>query len=423
MKKFNKISITTILVMSFVFGFSGPTTVIAATSPSLGAANNFSLLSSTFTRNVGVTTIVGNLGYITLGGSGSHTISGTTFASTSPTYTQAGIDQGNALTDLNNQVCTFTFANGAIDLATDITHGPIGVYTPGVYCTGPSSAASIGTGGITLSGAGTYIFRIDGALTTVDNSNVTLANNASSCDVFWTPTAATTLGANTTFKGVVIDASGITVGNTTSWIGRALAFGGTVTFDTDSITSTCTEAPPTPATTNSTGTSGAFAPLPLINVTKIPSPLALPGGPASVTYTYTVTNIGVVPMIGVWVKDNKCSPVNFIAGDSNNNSELDLTETWIYRCSKMVSATETNTATAHGWANGWDGHDTADATVIVSPLIVATSTPVVGQVLGVLTANIPSFPDSGFSPQQKTIPWNIIIPTGVLTFLFAFYLA
>lgn len=88
---------------------------------------------------------------------------------------------------------------------------------------------------MTLSGNGTYIFRPVGALTSAAGAVVTLSNS-SSCDVFWTPTAATTLAANTTFFGTVIDDAGITVGANTSWLGRALAFGGTVTTDTNTIT-------------------------------------------------------------------------------------------------------------------------------------------------------------------------------------------
>jgi hypothetical protein len=37
-------------------------------------------------------------------------------------YNQAGLDQASTLANLNSQVCTFNFAPGAIDLATDITH-------------------------------------------------------------------------------------------------------------------------------------------------------------------------------------------------------------------------------------------------------------------------------------------------------------
>ncbi|MBP7884706.1 DUF3494 domain-containing protein [Patescibacteria group bacterium] len=136
-----------------------------------------------------------------------------------------------ALSNLNGQGCTFTFAPGAVDLATDTTHGPIGVYTGGVYCTaGISSVMSIGTSGITLSGAGTFIFRMDGALNTVANSTVTLTHGANACDVFWTPNGATTLNANSTFQGTIIPiAQDITILSMTSWIGRALTFGHTVT--------------------------------------------------------------------------------------------------------------------------------------------------------------------------------------------------
>jgi len=206
----------------------------AATTPSLGAAATFVILSETYTNTVGGTTLNGDLGYTT-GPASTPTVNGTTYSPPSSTYTQAGTDQGAALVALNSQPCTHTFDAGAVDLATDTSHGTIGVYEPGVYCTTAASAASIGAGGITLSGSGTYIFRIDGALTTVANSEVTLADGASACDVFWTPAAATTLGANSTFVGTDIDDSGITIGSTVNWTGRALAFASTVSTDTDTM--------------------------------------------------------------------------------------------------------------------------------------------------------------------------------------------
>lgn len=225
--------------------------VYAATSPALGIANTFSILSSTYTNTVAGTTINGDLGY-TVGPPVAPTVNGTTHVADG-TYNQAGIDQGVALVALNSQPCTFSFASGPIDLATDTTHGTVGVYAPGVYCA--NSAVSIGTGGITLTGGGTYIFRMDGALTTVANSVVSLAGGASACNVWWTPTAATTLGANSTFVGTDIDASGITLGNLANWTGRALAFGGTVTTSRNTI-NTIPACAPTSNTSsgNTTGT-------------------------------------------------------------------------------------------------------------------------------------------------------------------------
>jgi hypothetical protein len=218
-------------LISLVLAFLISPAAAAAASQSLGAANSFVVLSSTYTNTAAGTTLNGDLGYTTPPAL-APTLNGTSHVADS-IYNQAGIDQGNALASLNASPCTFNFAPGAIDLATDITHGPVGVYAPGVYCT--TGAASIGGGGtITLTGAGNYIFRINGALTSSANSIVT-ASGASACDVWWTPTAATTLGANSTFFGTVIDASGITIGSTVTWNGQALAFGGTGKTTTDTI--------------------------------------------------------------------------------------------------------------------------------------------------------------------------------------------
>lgn len=256
MKRLTQYSLLTLFIaVAFAIGFAGQS--FAATTPSLGDSTTFGILSNTYTNTAPGTTISGDLGYTT-GPATAATVNGTTHVADS-TYNQAGIDQGTALSSLNSQPCTFTFASGAVDLSTDTTHGSIGVYTPGVYCTAASSAATIGSGGITLSGSGTFVFRINGALTTVTNSVVTLANGASTCNVFWTPTAATTLAATSTFGGTDIDASGITIGSTVTWPGRALAFGGTVSTSVDTITvPTCT----TPGGTGaggSGGTSGAAA--------------------------------------------------------------------------------------------------------------------------------------------------------------------
>jgi len=228
-----------IALVSFtlVFFLISPRTALAATSPSLGSADSFVILSSTYTNTVVGTTLNGDLGYTT-GPALAPTVNGVTH-SVNATYTAAGIGQNSALVALNSQPCTFSFSPGPVDLASNVDF-PSNTYTPGVYCI--TGAASIGGGGtITLSGAGTYIFRMNGALTTSAGSIVVLANGASACNVWWTPTAATTLGANSTFVGNNIAAAGITIGSTVTWTGRALAFGGTVSTDVDTISATsCT---------------------------------------------------------------------------------------------------------------------------------------------------------------------------------------
>lgn len=253
---------------------------------------------------------------------------------------------------------------------------------------------------------------------------------------------------------------------------------------------------------------------PLISIKKLPNPLALPSGPGLVTYTYTVLNVGTVAIENVTVVDNKCSPVTFVSGDTNANSILGTTETWIYRCSKSISETTTNSATVVGYANGISATDIAFATVVVGtpkppPLINVIKTPsalsvpfgggsitytykvtnpgVIGldnvsvvddrcinmsdpsgdtngnNVLGIketwtftctmrITRNTvntvtakgsangltaidyalatvlvrpagvaPGFPNTGIGPEEKNTPWNIIIPVGLITALFLLY--
>lgn len=462
MKKLNKNSIITAVVVSVALGLLGPIAAFAATTPSLGDAATFGVLGSTYT-NTAATTITGDLGYTT-GPGVAPTVSGTTYVNTG-IYSQAGIDQATALSVLNAETCNYNFGS-----ATDLSLLPQPL-APGVYCI--TGAASIGTGGITLSGNGTYVFRVNGALTTVAGSVVSLTNGASACNVFWTPTAATTLAANTTFIGTDIDASGITVGSTVNWTGQALAFGGTVTTNADTITvPTSCVAPANPATLHviklvvggvatpssftvsvknasssvnlsapgaaSPGTTYSLAAdtytvsenanasyvqsftgacsangsvtlsagqdaictivntavvvpvvpsggvsintgggriVPLIGIVKVPTPLALPTGPGSVTYNYTVWNVGGQQALDdVTVTDDACSPVTYVSGDTNGNGKLDPHENWKYTCTTTLSKTTTNTAIATGYSD--DGfHQASIATAIATVVVGAPITP------------------------------------------------
>jgi len=113
--------------------------------------------------------------------------------------------------------------------------------------------------------------------------------------------------------------------------------------------------------------------------------LNAPGG--SVTYYYTVTNTGDVPLVNVKtrVTDNKCSPVSYVSGDTNSNNILETTETWRFTCTTNITQDTTNTATAVGTpatAGGSplpgipDVSDTDTAVVdIVDPRIAIAKTP------------------------------------------------
>lgn len=175
-------------------------------------------------------------------------------------------------------------------------------------------------------------------------------------------------------------ASEVLLANYTASIwGGDCAADGTITLvpGVNACTITNTYNPPLPS-----GGSGLFSsPVPpLLDIVKVPTPLALPAGPGSVTYTYTLKNIGTVPVTNITMIDDSCSPATLVSGDTNNDSKLDLTETWVYRCATTLSATHTNIATVTGWANGISTVDIANATVVVGvpivpPLIHITKVP------------------------------------------------
>ena len=134
-------------------------------------------------------------------------------------------------------------------------------------------------------------------------------------------------------------------------------------------------------TNDDIGTPPVVPPVPpLIDVVKVPNPLALPNGPGPVTYTYTLRNIGTVPVTDITMVGDTCSPIVLASGDTNNNAKLEVNETWVYRCATNLTATHTNTVVATGWANGLSTNDIASATVAVGvpavpPLIHVTKIP------------------------------------------------
>ncbi len=245
-----------------IFNFTGSASNVTSISTnSTGTGGTFAILASTYTNTITPTNVTGNVGYTTGPAVAPRVTSGKIYVNGgngTVQFAAASANQTATLTTLNALSCTFTFPTGAIDLGSN-TFYPSKTYPPGVYCV--TGALSIGSGPITLSGNGNHVFRPTGALTQAASTTVQLSGGALAADVFWTPGAATTLGANDVFIGTVIDPSGITVGANTVWTGRALDFQTTVTTGTNDViqlpsplTSSSHSFTPT-ATINSLGTA------------------------------------------------------------------------------------------------------------------------------------------------------------------------
>jgi hypothetical protein len=127
---------------------------------------------------------------------------------------------------------------------------------------------------------------------------------------------------------------------------------------------------------------------PLIHVTKVPSPLALPAGGGMVTYTKKVTNPGMVALRNIRLADDMCGPVSYISGDTNNDAMLDTTETWIYTCQEHLTKTTTNTVTVSGEANNLTAKDVAIATVVVAPIGLPNTGSTFGDLVRTITVDL-----------------------------------
>jgi uncharacterized protein YjdB len=181
----------------------------------LGTAANFGVLAGTSITNNsgGLTFVTGDVG----------SPSQTTDPAQAPGYTnyksgaildKALVDLDAAITDANGRACDVSFAGG-----TDLGGQTL---APGVYCYAGSISI---TGTLNLSGPGVYIFRTALTLNSTANSIVALINGATADNVTWVPVGATTLGANSVFKGSILGRSAaITAGdNATLLNGRVLS--------------------------------------------------------------------------------------------------------------------------------------------------------------------------------------------------------
>jgi hypothetical protein len=172
----------------------------------------------------------------------------------------------------------------------------------GVYA-GPSKAALLLPGTLTLDGAGNpntvFIFQTNSSLITGSGSTVSLINGAQECNVFWQVLSSATLGSGSTFVGNIFALTSIFMQANVTVHGRALARNGEVTLINDHFTNpTCATSLPTTTTSPNAG-----APAPGATTTLPGSATTLPGAGPGVGATTTTLGltVGIVgpPVTGV----------------------------------------------------------------------------------------------------------------------------
>lgn len=181
-------------------------TVTAAlvTGINLGVADSFAVLAgNSITNNSGGLTLVsGDVG------SPSQTVDPVQTAGF--TNYKSGAILSNALAAVQVAIADANSRPCDVNSGAGINLGGM-TLAPGVYCYAGSITI---TGTFTMNGPGLYIFRTSSTLDTSANSIVALNGGASASNVFWVPTAPTTLGANSAFIGTVMTTSAaITMGD------------------------------------------------------------------------------------------------------------------------------------------------------------------------------------------------------------------
>jgi type VI secretion system secreted protein VgrG len=210
----------------------------------LGTAASFAVLGGSTVTNTGTTTIHGNLG-VSPGTAvtGFFAVDGGPGIVTGTIYTGPGGVAGQAQSDLTTAYDTLF----GLPYDIDLTGQDLGGQTllPGVYRFDTSAQL---TGTLTLDAQGSnnalWVFQIGKTLTTATSSVVQVINGGPNDGLFWQVGSSATLGISTTFLGNILASKSITL-NTSAIIpcGRALAEDGSVTLDSNVISTACTAIP------------------------------------------------------------------------------------------------------------------------------------------------------------------------------------
>jgi Ice-binding-like len=239
-------------IASATFLVSSPpaTAAIVATVP-LATAGSYSVLGGQTVTNTGPSVLGQSLG-LSPGTSITGFPPGTVLGTTDATNAAAAQAQSDLTAGYNNAAGRPVDATTTADLANLTLQG-------GVYA-GPSHGALSLSGPLTLDGAGdpstVFIFQTNSSLITASGSTVALINGAQECNVFWQVGSSATLGTGSTFTGNILALTSITVDNSVTVHGRALARNGAVTLDNDTFTSpSCATTPVTTTTTDTSATT------------------------------------------------------------------------------------------------------------------------------------------------------------------------
>ncbi|MDP2965377.1 MAG: ice-binding family protein, partial [Pelolinea sp.] len=247
MRKPKYLMISIIVVLSLVLVSQVYARPLAATSPTLGAAEPFVILAGSAITNVPTSKITGDVGLKPAAGS---YYAGLTAAEvTGKIYAvdasgPAGSIKAPAL--LNRaQIANFA-AFDKLDQKCDVTYPGVKdlageSLVPGVYCAGAFELS----GTLTLSGTADEVWIFKSASTLITSGTANVVGPTDACYVWWRVVSSATLGTYTSLIGNILAHISIALQTGATLNGRALAQIGAVTLDSNTITyPICVGLPP-----------------------------------------------------------------------------------------------------------------------------------------------------------------------------------
>jgi len=248
-------------IAAFVFSASFQ----PALAQSLGSAASFGVLGATTVTNTGATVVTGNVGV-----SPGSAITGFPPGVATALYSGAGSLAGPAQADAHTAYTNITNP-AAFPCTRNLSGqdlGTVGPLTPGVYCF--DSSAQL-TGTLVLDAQNNpnavFIFRIGSTLTTATASSVVVINGVPGCsgtnnNIYFAVGSSATLGTGTQFAGNILAVASITLTTGASLAGRAIALGGAVTLDTNTVNTCAGTVIPSPSSCAIKVTGGGQIPVP-----------------------------------------------------------------------------------------------------------------------------------------------------------------
>ncbi len=239
-------------VLAVGLAFAALPSAAHASAVGLGTAAPFVVLGGTTVTNTGPSVLNGDLGVApgtSLSGFGL------------PAVVNGATHNNDAVASQGQSDLTTAYNVAAGQAVTaDLTGQDLGglTLTPGAYRFATSAQL---TGQLTLDAQGDpnaqFVFEIGSTLTTASASSVLMVNGASPCNVYWQVGSSATLGTTTAFQGTIMALSSITLNNSATVTGRALARNGAVTLDDNVLDNSGCRTPDSSTTPTTTPTAPA----------------------------------------------------------------------------------------------------------------------------------------------------------------------